>query len=114
MVMIKDVVDAIKDWFNFKTLMTPMLIKVIYILANVGFFIIFVIGTLNWLGSIWQWLNSSSNQDNNWYSFLISNAIMVLNIVFFLSGLFITRLLCELAIVGFGIHDTLVKIEKRK
>jgi hypothetical protein len=101
-----DIIKAIKAWLNFRTMMAPMLIKAIYILLNVVMVVSLVLSELWWIYFLFT-------HTENWAMFL-SLLMMFASVVWFVIGIIMVRLLCECAIVVFGIHELLVLIEKKK
>ena len=86
--------------------MAPMLIRIVYMLLNVVMVVSLV------LSELW-WLNFLFNQTQAW-GVLLSIFMMFAAVISFVIGVIVVRLLCEFAIVVFGIHETLIMIEKKK
>jgi hypothetical protein len=84
-----DVAGRIIDFFNFRTMITPILIKWLY---GLGTLLITIIGAMLIM------------QNNYFYWGLV--AIFLGNLVW--------RLICEYTILMFRIHETLVSIERKK
>jgi len=98
--------NFITDWFNFKKMLTPVIIKVIYILSNLFIVLYSVIVLLLGVYALF----SQDNVGAGIISFLAMAIVAALSFIF---GVLMVRLLCEFIIVIFSIHESLAIIEKK-
>jgi hypothetical protein len=88
-------VSSPKDWLSFDKMIAPVIIKILFWVGCIGFVIfgiVTIIGAFGKYGSAW--------------SFLGGLLIIVL-------GPIMVRVWCEILIVIFKIHDSLVEIKNR-
>jgi len=105
------ILSGIMGWFNFKKMLTPFIIKLMYVLGlsflTFGVIAVFAGMLIAVLGAA----GASKSQDAA--SIIIAALIaFVFSAVIFFLGAFILRIWCEIIIVIFSIHVELVAIEK--
>ena len=111
-----DVKKIIVDWFNFRTLAESTLIKIVYVLANIGLIIYTILTEINLLNDIRKVLDmyAGYGQSPDIWVLLTMFVMMAVTLFIFVFGLFVVRLVCEFAIAVFGINETLSRIDKKK
>ena len=98
-------VGSLSDWFHFKKMLTPLIIKIIYVLSNVIILLFAVLMMLTGAAALFN-----QNLTIGIISFLL---ITIVTLLFTVFGVLMIRLLCECIMVIFGIHESLVAIEKK-
>lgn len=96
----KQTQSQFKDFMNFKIMITPSIIKVIFILGVIGIFIFSFVFVLTGV------FKGKLSGVEDLFAFLLFVLIIAT------SASIIWRIFCEMLILFFSIHETLVSMEK--
>jgi hypothetical protein len=105
------IVNSIMDWANFKTMVTPVILKILFQLI---FWISNILGALFVLATLFGGLLSLGNTDSSQgsagfiASIITSVAVFILLIVW---NLYV-RITFELGLLMFNVYDSVKEIEK--
>ncbi len=107
--------NAIVDFYNFRQMIIPLLIRAIYIIGSILFIVVPLVTWLNG-GDILSGMNNHSVRYNPPHEFAIDTGrqvgIVFLFIVMVVLQL-IWRIFCELIRVIFRIHDALQSLDQK-